>query len=156
VCLSTPLSTPKPQAGIVKAACGCLGTLLAAQEPGAWPSAQPSFQLLLAHLTDSRPKVRKRAQGSVTEVLAALQHQPAVLKLASDAVAAVTRAGLAGPAAAARAAAAASNKQRAAAEVAITQAVSDALHLLAALRGMLPLMEGKGGGEEGGGGGRGG
>lgn len=49
---------------------------------------------------------------------------------------------LPGPAAAAHAAAAASNKQRAAAEEAITRAVSDALHAIAALKGVLPLMEG--------------
>jgi ribosomal RNA-processing protein 12 len=49
---------------------------------------------------------------------------------------------LPGPAAAARAAAAASNKQRSAAEQAITCAVADALHLLGALKQLLPLMAG--------------
>jgi ribosomal RNA-processing protein 12 len=42
--------------------------------------------------------------------------------------------------AAARAAAVASNKGRAAAEDAIAAAVSDALHLLGALKSALPLM----------------
>ncbi len=42
--------------------------------------------------------------------------------------------------AAARAAAAASNKNRAAAEEAITRAVADALHLMGALKPALPLM----------------
>jgi hypothetical protein len=51
---------------------------------------------------------------------------------------------LPGPAAAARAAAAASNKQRSAAEAAIAASVSDALHLLGALRSLLPLVSGEG------------
>jgi hypothetical protein len=54
----------------------------------------------------------------------------------------VCRQVLPGPAAAARAAAAASNKQRSAAEDAIARAVSDALHLLGALKQLLPLMAG--------------
>lgn len=55
---------------------------------------------------------------------------------------AVCKVVLPGPAAAARAAAAASNKQRAAAESAIAAAVSDVLHLLAALKTAAPLMAG--------------
>jgi ribosomal RNA-processing protein 12 len=55
---------------------------------------------------------------------------------------AVCKAVLPGPSAAARAAAAASNKQRAAAEAAIASAVSDVLHLLAALKSCAPLMAG--------------
>lgn len=57
--------------------------------------------------------------------------------------AAVCGAVVPGPAAAARAAAAASNKQRATAEEAITKAVSDVLHLLGALKQLLPLMAGE-------------
>ena len=49
---------------------------------------------------------------------------------------------LPGPEAAARAAAAAPAKRRAEAEGAIARAVADALHLLGALRQLLPLMEG--------------
>lgn len=56
---------------------------------------------------------------------------------------AVCKAVLPGPSAAARAAAAASNKQRAAAEAAIAAAVSDVLHLLAALKTCAPLMAGE-------------
>lgn len=50
---------------------------------------------------------------------------------------------LPGPALAAHAAAAVSNKHRAAAEEAITRAVADALHLLGALKQLLPLMAGE-------------
>jgi hypothetical protein len=46
------------QAPAAKAGLGCLGTVLAAVEPGAWPAAAPGFQLLLSFLTDARPKVR--------------------------------------------------------------------------------------------------
>lgn len=62
---------------------------------------------------------------------------------------------LPGPEASARAAAAASNKQRAAAEAAMVACVTDTLHLIAALRGALPLMagEGRAGPGEGGAGG---
>ena len=49
---------------------------------------------------------------------------------------------LPGPEAAARAAAAASNKKRPVAEAAITKAVQDALHLLGALKMVLPLLSG--------------
>lgn len=59
---------------------------MAAVEPGAWLAAVPGFQLLLSFLTDARPKVRKRAQSSVTDILAALQSNPATLAAASDAV----------------------------------------------------------------------
>lgn len=63
---------------IAKAALGCLPSLLAAMEPSlaAWPLALPPFHALLAHLTDARPKVRKRAQGGLAEVLAALAGSP--------------------------------------------------------------------------------
>ena len=55
---------------------------------------------------------------------------------------AVCEAVLPGPEAAARAAAAAPAKRRAEAESAIARAVADALHLLGALRQLLPLMDG--------------
>ncbi len=54
----------------------------------------------------------------------------------------VCRQVLPGPAAAARAAAAASNKQRSAAEDAIAKSVADVLHLMGALKRLLPLMAG--------------
>ncbi|WIA32410.1 hypothetical protein OEZ86_003236 [Tetradesmus obliquus] len=136
----------RQQAAAAKAGLMCLGQVLAAVEPGAWPAAAPGFQLLLSFLTDARPKVRKRAQSSVSEVLAALQGSPASLAAASEAIVAVCKAVLPGPSAAARAAAAASNKQRAAAEAAIAAAVSDVLHLLAALKTCAPLMAGAGSG----------
>ncbi|KAF8071289.1 uhpC [Scenedesmus sp. PABB004] len=125
-----------------KASLLCLGQVLAAAEPGAWHAAAPGWQLLLGFLTDARPKVRRRALASMSDVLAALQGSPASLAPASEAVVALCKLVLPGPAAAARAAAAASNKQRAAAEAAITSAVADVLHLLAALKSAAPLLAG--------------
>jgi hypothetical protein len=45
------------QAPAAKAGLMCLGQVLAAVEPGAWPAAAPGFQLLISFLTDARPKV---------------------------------------------------------------------------------------------------
>lgn len=62
-------------------------------EPGAWPAATSSFQLLLYFVTDARPKIRKRACSSVIDVLAAAQTCPANLAAASEAVLACEAAG---------------------------------------------------------------
>lgn len=82
--------------------------------------------------------MRRRAQTSLVEVLASIRGGPAA-QPAGDALLRLCQRVLPGPEAAARAAAAASNKQRSAAEEAITKAVSDALHLLALLKQLLPL-----------------
>lgn len=144
----------REQAPAVKGAIGCLGTVLAAADAAAWTAAssagdgaaaaapQAAWQLLLSFLCDARPKVRRRAVAACVEVLAAAQAAPPLLARQSDDLAQLCRAVLPGPAAAARAAAAASNKQRAAAEEAITRAVADALHLLGALKQLLPLTAG--------------
>ncbi|KIY94702.1 hypothetical protein MNEG_13261 [Monoraphidium neglectum] len=140
--LSSVVEAARDQAPVVKGAIQCLGTVLAAAEPGSWAAAAPAWQLLLGFLTDGRPKVRRRAVASCLEVLAAAQTSPQLLGLESEALAQLCRQVLPGPAAAARAAAAATNKQRSAAEEAITRAVADALHLLGALKQLLPLMAG--------------
>ncbi|GFR52360.1 hypothetical protein Agub_g14918 [Astrephomene gubernaculifera] len=127
------------EAATAKAALGCLAQVLAAADPAAWLAAVPAFNQLLTFLTDARPKVRKRASGGLVEVLAGLQRS-AALGAASELVLKACQRILPGPAAAAQAAASASNKQRAAAEAAITAAVADALHLLGALKGGLPLL----------------
>jgi hypothetical protein len=74
------------QAGACKGALQCLGQVLSAVEPGAWPAASLSFQQLLSFTLDARPKIRKRATSSVTDVLAAVQGCPANLAAASEAV----------------------------------------------------------------------
>ncbi len=53
--------------GIAKHGLQCLFTLLKAQEEVAWfaPQAADSFQRLLTHSVDPRPKIRKAAQGYV-------------------------------------------------------------------------------------------
>ncbi|PNW69821.1 hypothetical protein CHLRE_19g751197v5 [Chlamydomonas reinhardtii] len=136
------LSTHKEEAAAAKAALGCLAAVLASADPSgaSWLAAVPGFNALLVFVTDARPKVRKRAVGGLVEVLAGLQRAPGALAPASDLVLKVCQRVLPGPAAAAHAAAAATNKQRAAAEAAITAAVSDALHLLGALKQALPLL----------------
>jgi hypothetical protein len=73
------------QAATIKAALTCLSQLLAAMDPASWPNAAAPFGLLVSLLLDARPKVRKRAQTGVAEVLAALQRTPA-LAPASDAL----------------------------------------------------------------------
>lgn len=73
------------QAGTLRAALACLGYITAAVRPTEWAPALRPFTLLLQYSTDARPKVRKRAQYSLVDVLAALQGTPA-LQGASDAV----------------------------------------------------------------------
>lgn len=73
------------QAGTLRAALACLSYITAAVNPTEWAPALRPFTLLLRYSTDARPKVRKRAQYSLVDVLAALQGTPA-LQGASDAV----------------------------------------------------------------------
>jgi hypothetical protein len=123
---------------VSKAALQCLGQVLSALDPSNWAAALAPFSLLLSFSTDARPKVRRRAQTSLVEVLASIRGGPAA-QPAGDALLRLCQRVLPGPEAAARAAATASNKQRSSAEEAITKAVSDALHLLALLKQLLPL-----------------
>ncbi|KAL0054199.1 hypothetical protein WJX82_005285 [Trebouxia sp. C0006] len=129
------------QAGTLRAALACLSYITAAVNPTEWAPALRPFTLLLRYSTDARPKVRKRAQYSLVDVLAALQGTPA-LQGASDAVLKVCEIILPGPEAAARAAAAASNKKRNEAEAAIADAVSRALHMLGSLKQIVSLLAG--------------
>ncbi|KAK9818389.1 hypothetical protein WJX72_011834 [[Myrmecia] bisecta] len=129
------------EAATLKAALHCLSQITAALDPHDWPAAARPFTTLLSFCTDSRPKVRKRAQSGLVDVLAAIQSTPALAQ-ASDAIVRVCQVVLPGPEAAARAAAAASNKRRHEAEGAIAKAVADALHLLGALKQTIQLLTG--------------
>ncbi|GBF99810.1 hypothetical protein Rsub_12563 [Raphidocelis subcapitata] len=140
--LSAAVADAREAAAAVKAAIGCLGTVLAAADAAGWAEAAPAWALLLGFLMDGRPKVRRRAAAAALEVLASAQRAPQLLAQESEALAQLCRQVLPGPAAAARAAAAASNKQRSAAEDAIARAVADTLHLLGALKQLLPLVAG--------------
>ncbi|GIL64267.1 hypothetical protein Vafri_18268 [Volvox africanus] len=133
------LTAHSGEAAMAKASLGCLAQVLAAADPTAWLAAVPAFNQLLNFTTDARPKVRKRAMEGLVETLAGLQRSSA-LGAASELVLKVCQRVLPGPAAAAQSAAAASNKQRSAAEEAIAAAVADALHLIGALKGALPLL----------------
>ena len=73
------------QAGTLRSALHCLSYITAAVNPSEWAPALRPFTLLLRYSTDARPKVRKRAQYGLVDVLAALQGTPA-LQGASDAV----------------------------------------------------------------------
>ena len=73
------------QATVVRPALGSLGQVTAAVEPVEWPSAARPFAQLLRYSLDGRPKVRKRAQAAVLNVLAAAQGT-AALPSASEAV----------------------------------------------------------------------
>ena len=73
------------QAGNLRSALHCLSYITAAVKPTEWAPALRPFTLLLRYSTDARPKVRKRAQYGLVDVLAALQGSPA-LQGASDAV----------------------------------------------------------------------
>ena len=76
---------PSVQAATLRSALHCLGYITAAVNPTEWAPALRPFTLLLRYSTDARPKVRKRAQYGLVDVLAALQGSPA-LQGASDAV----------------------------------------------------------------------
>ena len=66
------------QASVAKAALACLSHVLAAVSPSDWPLASEPMMLLLRSCIDSRPKVRRRAQSGLVEVLAALQRSSAI------------------------------------------------------------------------------
>ena len=66
------------QAGVVKAVLPCLASVLTAVDPANWPAAVRPFTALLQHCADPRPKVRRRAQTGLVDVLAALQRSPSL------------------------------------------------------------------------------
>lgn len=135
----TILEASEAVAGPLKGALGCLAQILRAMDPSDWPASGRAFGMLARHMLDQRPKVRKRAAGGMVEVMASIQHTPAAPH-AAETLLTLCRQILAGPEAAARAAAEASKKRRDEVESAITRAVSDALHLLGALKQVLPLL----------------
>ena len=62
----------------MKAVLPCLAAVLTALDPSDWPTAVRPFAALLRHCADPRPKVRRRAQTGLVDVLAALQRSPAL------------------------------------------------------------------------------
>jgi ribosomal RNA-processing protein 12 len=127
---------------VARAALPCLCQVLEGLNPADWASAARPFALVLAACLDSRPKLRKRAQAGLAGVLGAVQAAPAALDPASEAVLKLCQRVLPGPEAAAHAAAAAPSKKRADAEAGITRAVTDALHLMGALKQCMALLSG--------------
>ena len=78
----------------------CLGTLLRAAAREAWPACVRGFSLVLGHLTDPRPKVRKAAVAAAVGVLESLRGLPSA-QLAGGAVAKASERALRAPVAAA-------------------------------------------------------
>ena len=111
--------------------------------PTDWPALSRGFGLVLTTCLDHQPKLRKKAQSGLVDILAALQTMPTALAPASEAVLKLSQKVLPGPQAAAQAAAAAPSKKRQQAEEAITRAVADALHLMGALKHCISLLSGK-------------
>jgi len=117
----------------------CLAQVLRAADPTGSAPALAAFRALLSGSIDPRPKVRRKAQSALTEVLAANQGRPSAESLSGAILEASARI-LPRPQQAAVEAAQAPNKRRKEAEAAIQQAVSEALHWLGALRSVAPLM----------------
>lgn len=139
------LEAHRLQAGAARSGILCLGQVLCALDPTNWPAAVSPFTLLLSFTLDERPKVRKQSHTSTFELTASLQRTPS-LGPCSEAILGLCKVILPGPEAAARSAASSSNKNRQAAEIIITKAVADALHLLGLLKsciGLLPSQSSK-------------
>lgn len=133
----------KEKGGVARGALPCLCRLLAAMGPSDWPAMSRGFGLVLTGCLDHQPKLRKKAQFGLVDILAALQSVPTALPPASEAVLKLCQRVLPGPQAAAQAAAAAPSKKRQEAEAAITAAVADALHLMGALKHVISLLSGE-------------
>ncbi|KAJ2068718.1 pre-rRNA processing protein [Coemansia sp. S155-1] len=73
--LSQSLDLASADVALLRSVISCLETVLAAQDAGSWglPISQGTFRSLLALSTDSKPKIRKRAQEAVS---ALLSHPP--------------------------------------------------------------------------------
>lgn len=127
---------------VAKAGVPCLCQLLAAMGPTDWPALSRGFGIIITTCLDHQPKLRKKAQSGLVDILAALQTVPTALAPASEAVLKLSQKVLPGPQAAAQAAAAASSRKRQQAEEAITASVADALHLMGALKHCISLLSG--------------
>ncbi|KAJ1902359.1 pre-rRNA processing protein [Kickxella alabastrina] len=86
--LAQSLDLGSADVALLRSVISCLETLLAAQDAGSWgqPIAQGTFKSLLALATDSKPKIRKRAQEAVSKLLSS-PPAPAVVHPAAGATA---------------------------------------------------------------------
>ncbi|KAJ2809202.1 pre-rRNA processing protein [Coemansia guatemalensis] len=69
--LSQSLDLESAEAALLRSVISCLETVLLAQDASSWrqPIAQATFRSLLQLSTDSKPKIRKRAQEAVSSLL---------------------------------------------------------------------------------------
>ncbi|CAG9462050.1 unnamed protein product [Pedinophyceae sp. YPF-701] len=98
------------------------------------------FPQLLHQCLDARPKIRKRAQAGLVEVLAGARGRPTHKSVSATVVERAHHV-LEEPEKAAVRAAEAPSKRRAEVEEALTQTVADALHFLGALEQAAPLLD---------------
>ncbi|KAJ1988392.1 pre-rRNA processing protein [Coemansia spiralis] len=86
--LSQSLDLGSADVALLRSVVSCLETVLVSQDAGSWnqPIAQGTFKSLLALSTDSKPKIRKRAQEAVSVLLSQPPPPAAVHPAASIAV----------------------------------------------------------------------
>ena len=142
-CLEAHASHPPAAKGALE----CLALIIAAGAPRAkWhPGVGPGFALLLRSCADPRPKVRKRAQRGLGEVLEALAGASGVgatnLERASDTVFSGCKEVMMAPALlATKASEAKGKKARAEVQEALQKSLTETLHLLGALKQWLVLV----------------
>eukprot|EP00898_Chlorokybus_atmophyticus_P003439 jgi/Chlat1/4096/Chrsp26S04132 len=115
-------------AGTARAAIACVQHVLKTSESTDFSGALRSYGLLLQHCLDARPKVRKRALAGAVAVLESVRRTPAQASASTPVVKLSERVF-----SAAMAAARGSQKEQPTAGV-------DALHLLGALKQLLPML----------------
>lgn len=119
-----------------------LAHLLAGTGPEDWVPVSRGFIIILASSFDQRPRVRKKAQSGLVDILSSFQSSSALLSNASDSILKQAQLVLTMPRATAEAASMAPSKKRRQAEEAITSSVLDALHLMGALKHIISLVTG--------------
>ncbi|KAG0609787.1 hypothetical protein M758_7G013900 [Ceratodon purpureus] len=119
------VATDSENANTVKAALSCVEILIRGVDKSNWLTVAPAFNCLLRFCLDKRPKVRKRAQLCMTEVLSSLQGTHA-LGTASEVVFNLFEQSLNSV----------SNKSQGNS----TTGAVEVLHMLGALKQLLPLL----------------
>jgi ribosomal RNA-processing protein 12 len=130
------LTTEEANAATVKAGLSCVENVLVAADKSNWLALAPSFNLLLHHCLDARPKVRKRAQGCIVEVLTNL-HGTHALTTASDSVVSLFERSLA------TVSKSLSGGKSEMAQSSNTTGAVEVLHMLGALKQLLPHLSAK-------------
>lgn len=120
-----------------------LAQLLVAVGPEDWVGISRAFAIVLSASFDPKPRVRKKAQTALVDILSSFQSSSALLSPASDTILKQAQQVLRKPQDTAEAASTAPSKKRRQAEEAITSSVLDALHFMGALKHIISLLTGK-------------